>query len=312
MSVEFIDKGVWTRLRRANKKCRRSAAVAVAYFAKGAAKILPLKKGSRLVVDASEASVKNGRTCPADLLRLHKKGVHIFSVQNLHAKVYVFGSQAFIGSANTSSHSETTLMEAVVRTSDREAVKAARKFVKRNCMERLGPEELAGLQELYRPPKFPNGAPRKQHRNSTGRVRAQLSALRLAHLQLSDYPKGSEEAASKGRKVAESKREHRRFHFLDEFRWSNDSISKGDTVVQLVDEYDGPKLVSPPAKVIDTRRWSNGRQKCTFIYLEVPRHRRIRMNRLAQRLGRGAAKRLRRSGWVNSRFAERLRQLWQT
>ena len=311
MSAEFIEKRVWARLRVACRKCRRPAVVAVAYFAKGAAKLLPLKKGSLLVVDASESSVKNGQTCPAELLQLQKKHVRIFSVHNLHAKVYVFGGQAFIGSANASQSSSAKLIEAVVRTTDSEAVKSARRFVKQLCLQELGPEALRRLQKLYRPPKFPVDIPRKQPANSNGRVRAQLSGLHLVHLQPKGYPKGSEEAAAQGRQVAESKRKHRRTHFLDEFSWSKDTFSKGDAVVQLVDEYEGSKLVVPPGEVIDTRKWSNGRQHCTFIYLEVPHRRRIRMNKLAKRLGRGASKKLKRSGRVNQDFAGKLRAVWQ-
>ena len=45
MSTEFIDKRAWSRLANAAKKSRGPAAVAVAYFGQGAAKLLPLKNG---------------------------------------------------------------------------------------------------------------------------------------------------------------------------------------------------------------------------------------------------------------------------
>ena len=135
MTTEFIEDGIWSRLTKAAKACRGPAVVAVAYFSEEAAALLPIPKGSQLVVDASEATVKCGLTCPADLLRLHKKGVRIFSVQNLHAKVYVFGAQAFIGSANASNSSATRLKEAMLRTTERDAVKAARAFVRELCSD---------------------------------------------------------------------------------------------------------------------------------------------------------------------------------
>src|SRR5438094_874373 len=58
-------------------------------------------------------------------------------------------------------------------------------------------------------------------------------------------------------------------------------------------------MVSPPAAVINLRHWSNGRKHCTFVYLELPRRRRISRDRLAAKLGRGSAKRLKRGGPVN-------------
>jgi predicted Fe-Mo cluster-binding NifX family protein len=51
-----------------------------------------------LVVNASVAAVTSGQTSPQALLALHRKGVRIYSNAQLHAKVYVFGSKAFIGS----------------------------------------------------------------------------------------------------------------------------------------------------------------------------------------------------------------------
>jgi len=49
--------------------------MAVAYFGKGASRLLPLTAGSRLVVDASECAVASGQTCPADLIKLVARGV---------------------------------------------------------------------------------------------------------------------------------------------------------------------------------------------------------------------------------------------
>jgi hypothetical protein len=141
-----------------------------------------------------------------------------------------------------------------------------------------------------------------------GRVRPKLTRLRLAHLAIGDHPVGSESALEQGRKAANEKRKHRRTHYLDEFRRANDSIRSGDTVVQLVDERNGPDLVTPPGEVIGTKNWSNGKRHCTFVFLEVPKRKRVRVDRLARRLGRGAVKKLKRSGLVAEEFAERLRR----
>jgi phosphatidylserine/phosphatidylglycerophosphate/cardiolipin synthase-like enzyme len=57
-------------------------------------------------VDASEAAVQAGQTCPASLSSMLKRGVQVFSREGLHAKVFVFGTTAYIGSANVSGNSE--------------------------------------------------------------------------------------------------------------------------------------------------------------------------------------------------------------
>jgi len=227
----------------------------------------------------------------------------------LHAKVFVFGNQAFVGSTNVSKRSEGTLKEAVMRTTERETVRAAKNYVRGFCLQELGSESLNRLKQLYREPRFPGG--KKRRRKQAGRLRAEFSKLRIAKLIIGDPPKGSELAEEQGQKFAESKRKHRRTHFLDKFQWNNNSFRRGESVIQVVEERDGRSLVVPPGEVINTKDWSNGRQSCTFVFLEVPSGRRMRVNKLAKRLGRGASKRLRRSGWLRSDFAERVRRLFQ-
>ena len=74
MSVDLITTKIWPTLTAAARRSRRPAAVAVAYFGRGAAKLLPLRHGSCLVVDAGDAAVKSGQTCPAELKKLITKG----------------------------------------------------------------------------------------------------------------------------------------------------------------------------------------------------------------------------------------------
>ena len=126
MSTAFMSRDIWRQLTKAARGSRQGAAVAVAYFGKGASRLLPLAQGSRLVVDASERSVASGLTCPADLLTLVNRGVAVYSVPNLHAKVFVLGDAAYIGSANVSSSSASRLVEAVIRTTESSLVRAAR------------------------------------------------------------------------------------------------------------------------------------------------------------------------------------------
>src|SRR5438034_685318 len=125
MSTAFVSKGIWPQLTKAVRGSRQRCAVAVAYCGAGASRLLPLPKGSRLVVDASERSVASGQTCPADLIKIVKHGVAVYSVPNLHAKVFVLGRAAYIGSANVSSRSASQLIEAVIRTTEPSAVRAA-------------------------------------------------------------------------------------------------------------------------------------------------------------------------------------------
>lgn len=72
---------IWKSLTSSANKSRKTAFVAVAYFGKGASKLLPLRANSHLVVDASENAVRSGQTCPSELKRLQSKGVIIYSAK---------------------------------------------------------------------------------------------------------------------------------------------------------------------------------------------------------------------------------------
>ena len=69
-------------------------------------------------------------------------------------------------------------------------------------------------------------------------------------------------------------------------------------------------MVQSPATVIDTKAWPAGAPKYTFVYVEHARERRIEVGRLAKKIGRGARKKLLRSGIVSKDFAERLLAAW--
>ena len=65
----FVGGRVWATLTNAAKRSSGQSYIAVAYFGKGAARLLPLTRGSYLVVDASDMAVKSGQTkLPSGLL----------------------------------------------------------------------------------------------------------------------------------------------------------------------------------------------------------------------------------------------------
>lgn len=311
MSTEFIGDKAWARLRRANRKSRRPAAVAIAYFGEGGAQRLPLKKGSRLVIDASEAAVKNGQTCPEDLLELQKKGVRIFSIPNLHAKVYVFGSQAFVGSANVSSHSENALLEAMVRITDRTAVSSACEFVKGLCSHELGPEKLKRLAKLYRRPQWIQGNGINGHRSGRG-PEPKLPRLLLAQLKRESWSDRDQATHDAALKVAKRRQVHPRTFELDSFRHTGKCpYLRDDVLVQVTDEGGGRILVDPPGNVLHIESRQYGSRWVSFVYLEHPSRRRRYVKALARQLGYGTGKRLRKQGIVHDQqFAHALLNVW--
>jgi phosphatidylserine/phosphatidylglycerophosphate/cardiolipin synthase-like enzyme len=68
-----------------------------------------------LVCDASNHAISSGQTDATVLRRAFERGVELNSLQDLHAKLVLFGKTAIIGSANLS---ESALAEEVLITTD--------------------------------------------------------------------------------------------------------------------------------------------------------------------------------------------------
>jgi hypothetical protein len=204
---QFVSSGIWRSLTKSAKTARKPSFVAVAYFGKGASKLLPLPPDSHLVVDASEDAVKKGQTHPDDLKLLQKRDVVVFSSPSLHAKVYVFENLAFVGSANASNRSAKVLTEAIIKTSDRSVVRAAKAFVKDKCLDELSPGRLEKLQKLYRPPQFPDGTSHKGPRPEIPRLR--LAQLKPIDGRLRSYRR--ERPGGRGIPTQEETWVHRRY-----------------------------------------------------------------------------------------------------
>ena len=294
MPTNLVTDRPWSQLTASAKRSR--GICAVAYFGRGASKLLPLKSGSILVVDASERAVRSGQTSPADLLNLIRNGVKVFSVGNLHAKVYAFSGVGFVGSTNVSRSSADGLVEAIVRSTDRKLVAGIRAFVRGMALEVVGPEYAKKLSRLYRPPKFGHARGPRGPRKSTTRV--QLATLRVLRLEPENWDSSIERTARKGR--ARAKKKVEKGALLDEIRWSALPIKMGEQVVQSTDE-NGTTLITAPGRVVHMEKVPG--HDCDILYVEVPPQRRKSIARIRSLGGRALARRLCRGGKLSPSFA---------
>src|SRR5262249_7163084 len=190
---------LWARI---TKLARRTPGdVAVAYCARGARKLLPLKPGSRLVVDASEHAVKAGQTDPSELLYFINRGVEVHSSGNLHAKVFVFGDVVILGSMNVSRRSAAVLQEAAVVTSDRGVVAAARRFVVDELGEELPAKHARRLKKLYKPPQLGSNRPAGPQRPDKRAV-SKHQTLWIVPLFTRDWDEDEDREAQRARPAA--------------------------------------------------------------------------------------------------------------
>lgn len=301
MSTRLLTQDVWAHLASSAARFKKPSFVAVAYFGKGGADLLPLKRGSTLVVDASEEAVRSGQTSPEDLLRLYKKGVRIHSVRGLHAKVYVIGREVFIGSANVSRNSRDNLREVLVSSRDESLIRAAKSFVKSLRSVELGERELKRLERVYaKRARKPRGG-KPPRRNKRPRVF-------VSQFTFSGTPKGEEANEEKGAKAAQRHLSKSSRHWMGTYHWSKGyswSWKRGDLLVPVeMDSSWRPKRVYSIERVIHKR---DG-QKHRFFYVESEEDVPTSKFATAQKqLSRKAIQHLRRDGIVrNSEVAEEL------
>src|SRR5450755_2937389 len=172
LTTFLSNEALWQELYRRVKAARHVDA-AIAYFGQGGAKLLPLRRGDRLIVDMSPAIVQAGGTDPREIEKLIRRGVHVYTRRHLHAKTIVADRYVISGSANVSKRSQQLLDEAASFTNDQSAVRRAREFIERLSTEPVRPDYLEKCKQLYRPPR-PNG----------GRAEGNKTQHRVKHAKL--------------------------------------------------------------------------------------------------------------------------------
>ena len=240
---------VWETLRALAGQRARSH-VAVAHLSKGAHDRLPLPKGSTLVVDASEGAVKAGQTDPKELRKYLADGVKVYRVEGLHAKVYVLGGTAVIGSANVSKSSEEDLLEAAVSSDSRPLVRAARDFVRAEASDRISSATLDHLEPLFATRRAPSTVSRGKRRASTRRLRR----LWLMSTSLGAWDEATERADEKGRPLAEAEIDDLLAYEVHAVEWyGGDGPMRDVAPDQQIIEFaqvDGGVRVYPPCDVV--------------------------------------------------------------
>lgn len=248
---------------------------AIAYFGQGGARLLRLRKGHRLVVDMSPATVKAGATDPHEVETLIGRGVEVFTRSNLHAKVVVADKTLIAGSANVSKHSQNVLDEAAVLTTDDGAVRRAREFIDRLCTEPVRPEYLEECKQLYRPPRFA-GAKAGAKRNGQRTVHAKLWMVSVMEATL---PEAEGERYEVGEETARGLVKDNERSRVDSFHWPHkprmaDELEMGDWIIQVMTWEDKSVTVHAPGQLLHidhyVRDSASGKQRWVF-HLEVPR-----------------------------------------
>ena len=256
----FGDSKPWVRITKRVEKTKGRVVAAIAYVAKDAPDLLPLKEGDILVCDAEDASIKAGRTSAEALWKYHKRKVTIYKHRGLHAKVVVLPRAAFVGSANASITSRDARDEAILETTESGAVQDARDFVLAKASGsaeafRLGRIELQALLKIVVTPTW-QGTDKRKPAELPDRV----GRLLVEFMTLQGYTKSTEEIIKQDRPKVRS-RTSKMGPGLDlkaNEWWAEDAgrLKKGDWILRVNEN----GRVDAPAQVVEikpsTKLWS--------------------------------------------------------
>ena len=263
MSSIFLGPKPWPRISALARS--HTGSVAVPFIGQGAARQLPLRPGSVLVTRLDEASVKQGVVHPGEVLKYIRSGVEVHAHNALHAKVYVFGRRAVVGSANVSA-SSASLTEACLETADPVAVAAAREFVLKLRSVPVGPEMVKALVPLF---------PEAKARAGNGRARnASGPRLFIVPVHESDWDEGMLRADSRGTERAARKLRDTSSHRLDKVAVGKRDVramQRGDIIVFRWSAGRGFAF-DPPGQFLHAETHARG----ALVYIEVKKRQRQR------------------------------------
>lgn len=288
----FLSGDLWDVLAaRAKRAARRR--VAVAYVTRDH---LGMRQGDLLIVDASRKAIACGETSAKLLRELHRKGVEIYSVPGLHAKVVLLDELAFVGSANLSDSSRNALVEAGVLTDSADVVTGVQVALS-NWISGRRRLSKAHIDELVTIPVSRRRGP--AHRSGRRSVRSAVAGNNVWIVGVRDLPKDAfpkEQARierGEAKAAAESSRPSAERSWI---RWAGKKgfgvkCRQGDWVVQILPGKGGRIDVLRP----DVVQRVDVEPTCRRIYLEeIP-------GRLIDEMSLAAFQRLLKAGGVGRR-----------
>ncbi len=124
--LKILSSNLWPEIETlaANAKTKQ---VAVAYVSDDLR--VKFNAGDTLITDASDERIASGNTSKRILSNVVKKNVEIYSLPNLHSKIFIFDNVLVMGSTNLSSSSRNRLHEAGIVTDDPKLLLSAKKLL---------------------------------------------------------------------------------------------------------------------------------------------------------------------------------------
>lgn len=126
--LKLLSSNLWPEIETlaANAKTKQ---VAVAYVSDDLR--IKFKAGDTLITDASNERIASGNASKRILSNAVKKNVEVYSLPNLHSKIFIFDDILVMGSTNISSSSRNRLHEAGIVTDDPDLIFSTKKLLEK-------------------------------------------------------------------------------------------------------------------------------------------------------------------------------------
>lgn len=126
--LKLLSSNLWPEIETLAANAKRKQ-VAVAYVSDDLR--IKFKAGDMFITDASDERIASGNTSKRILVDAVKKNVKVYSLPNLHSKVFIFDDILVMGSTNISSSSRNRLYEAGIVTDDPELLISANNLLEK-------------------------------------------------------------------------------------------------------------------------------------------------------------------------------------
>lgn len=307
VKTKLVTDKVWPAIQAAAEKARGRKLAAVAYVGVDGAELLSdFGENDVLVCNMGFAALRTGATNPEAIEKLLARGVYVFSHDRLHAKVYVLGSVAFVGSANVSDSAANRLAEAMTRTTEQTLVADARRFVRSTCRDALPvtTDFLEIARTVYRRPRGASDA--RSSNSDQPDIR-----LRVEEYIHGEAPDLVEEHYWENRDVWQAEAGPISKWYMD-ISWDNDPrwIRPNDWVLWIYVGTDPPEVLAP-MKVLG-RVPVGGRSSQIVTWYRAANRNRLPRNRVEGRVLASAGYRIQPGKIINNAAAvDALFDLWK-
>lgn len=261
---QLVSDNLWPEIKKLAKKSMRRLA-AVAYVTTD--EYIRFRRNDILVVDASDERIHAGNTSSAILRAAFNRGVQLFSVRGLHAKVFVFDRTAVIGSANVSDAS-ISLIEAGIITNEHGTVAQSASLIHQLAERgtRIDDSFLTRIEAIKVSPRR-SGRKRRRRTTSIGIAENRTWLVNVTEQDEEKFP-DEQELAEAGERKAEQ--------FLNTegdgvswMRWTGSSkfqreARQGDSVIQVWRPQGGKRrTVYRPSPIL----YRQDEKNCTRFYV---------------------------------------------